>query len=92
MPRWLALVSSLSRTNYMEHKSASKLCLFLEIMKLARLLPPLVDPQECGRVATFFRSASLLAVLLFVPALSQGQTFSQVEQTTPWQSTPLQCP
>jgi hypothetical protein len=51
-------------------------------MKLARLLPPLVDPQECGRVATFFRSASLLAVLLIVPALSQGQTFVQVNSNT----------
>src|SRR5580765_5122923 len=51
-------------------------------MKLVRLLPALVDPQECGRVATLFRSASLLAVLLIVPALSQGQTFVQVNSNT----------
>jgi len=50
-------------------------------MKLVRL-PAVVDPQECGRVATFFRSASLLAALLVVSALSQGQTFVQVNSNT----------
>lgn len=51
-------------------------------MRFARLSPVLLDLPNCTRVAMFFRRASLLAALLLVPALSQGQTFVQVNNNT----------